>query len=45
MIIRQVATVVPTEGVILERVLDATHAVRNNELNREASRANSTLPR
>jgi hypothetical protein len=31
-----VATVVPAEGVILERVLDATHSVRHDGLNREA---------
>src|SRR5687768_8639649 len=38
MIIRQVATVVPAEGVILERVLDATHRVWHDGLNREAYR-------
>ena len=36
MIIRRVATVVPAEGVILERVLDATHSVWPDGLNREA---------
>src|SRR5688572_2493079 len=36
MIIRQVATVVPAEGVILERVLDATHRVWHDGLTREA---------
>ena len=36
MIIRPVATVVPAEGVILERVLDATHAVWSRDLSRAA---------
>ena len=36
MIIGQVATVVPAEGVILERVLDATHSRWHDGLNREA---------
>src|SRR4029453_14706973 len=36
MIIRHVPTVVPAEGVILERVLDATHLVWHDRLNREA---------
>jgi hypothetical protein len=34
MIIRRVATVVPAEGVILERVLDATYTVSNGGLSR-----------
>jgi GNAT superfamily N-acetyltransferase len=36
MIIRRVATVVPAEGVILERVLDATHPLSNGGLSRHA---------
>ena len=36
MIIRQVATVVPAEGLILERVLDATHTIVSENLSREA---------
>jgi len=35
-IIRDVPTIVPAEGVILERVLDATHSVWHDRLNREA---------
>jgi GNAT superfamily N-acetyltransferase len=38
MIIRGVATVVPAEGVILERVLDATYPVSNGGLSRQAYR-------
>jgi hypothetical protein len=36
MIIRHVPTVVPAEGVILERVLDATYPVWNGGLTRQA---------
>jgi hypothetical protein len=36
MIIHRVATVVPAEGVILERVLDATHPLSNGGLSRHA---------
>jgi len=36
MIIRHVPTVVPAEGVILERVLDATYPVWNGGLSRQA---------
>src|SRR4029079_6322170 len=34
MIIHRVATVVPAEGVILERVLDATHPISHGGLER-----------